>query len=48
LLSWLASSIPAQGVLRLSTPALGLLVGMRVVELAEGEVGVASGVVEAQ
>ena len=36
--------VPGQGVLQLSTPAL--LVGVRVLELAEGDSGVASGVVE--
>jgi len=33
-------------VLRLSTRALGVLVGGRVLELAEGDLGVAAGVVE--
>jgi len=45
--AWLVSQpVPAPGVLRVSTPALGLLVGVRVLELAEGDLGVASGVVE--
>jgi len=46
LLGWLPNPVPAQGVLRVSTPALGLLVYGRVLELAEGDRGLASGVVE--
>jgi len=38
--------VPAQGVLRLSTPALGLLADGRVLALAEGDLGLASGAVE--
>ena len=37
LLGWLPSSAPGHGVLQLSTPAL--LVGARVLELAEGDSG---------
>jgi len=46
LLGWLPSPVPAQGVLRLSTPGLGLLGCVRVLELAEGDRGLTSGVVE--
>ena len=39
LLGWLPSPVPAQGVLRLSTPALVLLVYGRVLKLAAGDPG---------
>jgi len=46
MLGRLPSPVPAPGVLRLSTAALGLLVYGRVLELAEALWGLASGVVE--